>query len=100
MMNQKLAKLLGATYPLIQAPMAGGPTTPALVAAVSNAGAIGSIGAGYMTPEALTAAMSEVRRITDKPFAVNLFVPQDYVRDREREADVNNSLADIRQELG
>lgn len=79
--------------------MAGGPTTPALVAAVSGAGAIGSIGAGYMTPEALTSAMAAVRETTNKPFAVNLFVPQDYVRDRKREADVNDALADIRQEL-
>ncbi len=43
-------KWLGIESPIIQAPMAGGITTPELVAAVSNAGGLGSLGAGYMSP--------------------------------------------------
>jgi nitronate monooxygenase len=42
---------LGIKHPIIQAPMAGGPSTPELVAAVSNAGALGSLGSAYSTPE-------------------------------------------------
>lgn len=53
--------------------MAGGTSTPALVAAVSNAGGLGSLGAGYMTPDAIEKAIAEIQRLTDRPFAVNLF---------------------------
>lgn len=60
---------------IIQAPMAGGPTTPALVAAVAEAGALGGLGAAYLTPAQIAADCAEIRRRTDRPFAVNLFVP-------------------------
>jgi nitronate monooxygenase len=56
--------------------MAGGPSTPELVAAVSNAGGLGSLGAGYMAPDAIRSAIRRIRQLTDKPFAVNLFVPE------------------------
>ncbi|PWV58377.1 NAD(P)H-dependent flavin oxidoreductase [Plasticicumulans acidivorans] len=68
-----LNQLLRTTYPLIQAPMAGGPGTPALIAAVADAGGLGSLAAGYLSPEALRMAIAEVRALTDRPFAVNLF---------------------------
>ncbi len=48
-----LCELLGTRLPIIQAPMAGGITTPALVAAASNAGALGSFGFAYTQPEAI-----------------------------------------------
>jgi len=66
---------LGLRFPLIQAPMAGGVTTPELVAAVSNAGGLGSLGAGYLSAEALGEAVGRVRELSDQPFLVNLFVP-------------------------
>lgn len=44
---------LGISHPILQAPMAGGTTTPELVAAISNAGALGSLGAAYLSPEQL-----------------------------------------------
>jgi nitronate monooxygenase len=65
--------MMGVEHAIILAPMAGGISTPALVAAVSNAGGLGSLGAGYMTPDAITKAIAEIRERTDKPFAVNLF---------------------------
>jgi nitronate monooxygenase len=68
-----LLRRLGVELPIIQAPMGGGPSTPALVAAVSNAGALGSLGAPYLTPEQILNAVRQVRTLTDKPFAVNLF---------------------------
>lgn len=63
-----------ARLPLVQAPMAG-VTTPELVAAVSNAGALGSLGAGYLSAEQLSGQLRQIRERTDQPFGVNLFVP-------------------------
>ncbi|MEN1966794.1 nitronate monooxygenase family protein [Lentibacillus sp. N15] len=68
-----IADKLSIQYPVIQAGMAGGITTPKLVAAVANAGALGTIGAGYMSATALKNAIHQVKQLTDKPFAVNLF---------------------------
>jgi nitronate monooxygenase len=68
-----LARRLGTELPIVQAPMGGGPSTPELVAAVSNAGGLGSLGAPYLTPEQILDAVRRVRALTDKPFAVNLF---------------------------
>lgn len=53
--------------------MAGGFTTPELVAAVSNAGGLGSLGGAYLSPSQLAEAIEAVRRLTDRPFNVNLF---------------------------
>jgi nitronate monooxygenase len=64
---------LGIEHPIIQAPMAGGPSTPELVAAVSNAGALGSLGSAYSTPEQIAADIKQIRALTDNPFNVNLF---------------------------
>lgn len=66
---------LGLRYPIIQAPMAVGLVPPRMVAAVSNAGGLGMLAAGYMTPEPLRAQIREVKSLTDRPFGVNLFVP-------------------------
>jgi nitronate monooxygenase len=70
-----LARRLGLRVPIIQAPMAGGPSTPRLAAAVSAAGGLGSVAGAMLTPEAMRAAIAEVRALTDAPFAVNLFAP-------------------------
>lgn len=72
--NNRIAKWLNIKFPLFQAPMAGGATTPELVAAVANAGGLGSLGAGYMTPDEIKKAIQEIRKLTDQPFSVNLFV--------------------------
>jgi nitronate monooxygenase len=55
--------------------MAGGGDTPKLVAAVSNAGGLGSFGAAYLTPEQIAQYGREVRTLTERPFGVNLFAP-------------------------
>jgi nitronate monooxygenase len=62
-------------HPIVQAPMAGGPSTPELAAAVSNAGALGFVAAGYLTPDAVRAQIDETRGLTDRPFGVNIFSP-------------------------
>jgi nitronate monooxygenase len=71
-MNDLLTKL-GIRLPIIQAPMGGGPSTPELVAAVSNAGGLGSLAAAYLTPEQIARDIAQVRHLTDRPFNVNLF---------------------------
>jgi len=60
--------------PIVQAPMAGGTDSPALAAAVSTAGGLGSLGCAYLAPAELEAAAAAVRRLTPRPFALNLFV--------------------------
>jgi nitronate monooxygenase len=61
--------------PVIVAPMAGGPSTPELAAAGSNAGGLGFVPAGYLTAEAFAERITAMRRLTTGPIAVNLFVP-------------------------
>lgn len=71
-----LTRALGIAHPIIQAPMGGANTTPPeLVAAVSEAGALGFIGAAYMSPEEIERTAAEVRARTSRPFAINLFAP-------------------------
>src|SRR3954470_2992693 len=62
-------------HPIIQAPLAGGPSTPALAAAVCEAGGLGFLGAGYKSPGAVREDLDELRRRTERPFGVNLFAP-------------------------
>lgn len=60
--------------PIIQGPMAGGANTPAMVAAVSDAGALGSIGAAMITPDALRNQVADIRSRSSRPFLLNFFV--------------------------
>ncbi len=61
--------------PIVQAPMAGGISTPALAAAVCDAGGLGFLAAGYRTPDAVADEVAELRSLTDRPFGLNLFAP-------------------------
>jgi nitronate monooxygenase len=71
-----LTRLLGIRLPIVAAPMAGGPSTPQLAAAVSAAGGLGSVAGAMLGPDELRAAIGQTRALTDRPFAVNLFAPQ------------------------
>jgi len=73
MNNPELLARLNIELPIIQGPMAGGPSTPELIAAVSNSGGLGSLGAGYLTPGQITETIRQIRTLTSKPFQVNLF---------------------------
>lgn len=64
----------GMSIPLVAAPMAGGPTTPAMVSAASRAGGLGMFAAGYKTVEAVEAGLKQVRT-EGIPFGINLFAP-------------------------
>lgn len=74
-MQTVLTKRLHLEHPIIQAPMAGGGDTPDLVAAVSNSGGIGFLGAAYCTPEQVLELSLGVRQKTSRPFGLNLFAP-------------------------
>jgi nitronate monooxygenase len=68
--------LLGTLrVPIVQAPLAGGASTPALTAAVVEAGGFGFVAAGYRTRDQLRDDIAAVRSLTGEPFGVNLFVP-------------------------
>jgi len=70
-------------HPIVLAPMAGGPSTPELAVAVTEAGGLGFVAAGYRTAEALRGEIDAVRAATDAPFGVNVFLPGQPARDRE-----------------
>ncbi len=93
-------ELLGIELPIVLAPLAGGPSTPELAAAVSNAGALGSLGQGYATPGRIRDDIRALRRATDRPFAVNLFAPEVVEVDVEAIGRAIEVLAPYREELG
>jgi nitronate monooxygenase len=74
-MTSSLLKLLGIDLPIVQAPMAG-VSSPEMAAAVSNAGALGSIGVGATDAEGARRMIAAVRARTDRPFNVNVFCHQ------------------------
>lgn len=81
--------------PIIGAPMAGGPSTPELVGAVGAAGGLGFLAAGYLSTDALAEQIEVTRAGTDRPFGVNLFVPQRVEVDADRFATYRRELEPI-----
>ena len=63
------------SVPIVLAPLAGGASTPELTAAVSNAGGLGFLAAGYLTAPALKERIDQARALTGGPLGVNVFVP-------------------------
>lgn len=76
-------------FPIIQGPMAGGASSTALVAAVSNAGGLGSFAASLLTPSTLRDEVAIIRSLTDQPFLINLFVQETPSPSNE---EVNNAV--------
>lgn len=86
-----LTQTLGLDHPILQAPMGGANLTPpALVSAVSNAGALGFMGASAMSPAQITTESRAVRERTSRPFGINLFAPTPTA---PLPADVSDTLA-------
>ena len=73
--------LEGLALPIVQAPMAGGPSTPELAAAVNRGGGLGFLAAGYLTAQRLADDIETLLGLTGKPFGVNLFVGGDDAAD-------------------
>jgi nitronate monooxygenase len=90
---------MGIQHPFVLAPMAGGPSTPALCAAVSEAGGLGSYGGAYLTPAKLREEIRAIRAATSRPFAVNLFADDGVSADEATLAAAQRALARYRAEL-
>ncbi|MBD9731547.1 nitronate monooxygenase [Streptomyces sp. SID8111] len=73
-MSSALTDLL--PHPIVQAPMAGGVAVPRLAAAVSEAGGLGFLAAGYKTADGMYQEIKQLRGLTGLPFGINLFMPQ------------------------
>ncbi len=92
---------LGALrVPIVQAPMAGGPSTPELAAAVSNTGGLGFLAAGYRSADSVRADVLRTRELTSRPFGVNLFLLTEAAIDADRLAAYAGELADEAQRRG
>jgi len=81
------------TVPVVGAPLAGGPSTPALAAAVCEAGGLGFVAAGYKHASDVAADIEDVRRATERPFGVNVFFPARLGVDEEAVARYAERLA-------
>ena len=89
--------------PIVLAPLAGGPATPELTAAVSNGGGFGFLAAGYLAASALAERLERTRTLTGAPIGVNLFVPGTPAPPRAVDAYAARVADDARQagvELG
>ncbi len=86
-------------HPLVLAPMAGGPSTPALCAAVSEAGGLGSHGGAYLPPAKLREEIRAIRALTSRPFAVNLFADEGVTAEERRLRAAQDAVAKYRTEL-
>lgn len=94
-----LCRLLGITYPLVQAPMAG-ISTPELAAAVSEAGGLGSVAVGAVDVAAARAMIRAIKALTDRPFNVNVFCHAPAPADTAKEAAWLIRLAPYFAEFG
>ena len=86
--------------PVLAAPMAGGPSTPALAAAVSAAGGLGFLAAGYKTAEQAAADLDAARAATSEPLGLNLFVVSPYEPDLDAIEAYRRALAAESARLG
>ena len=97
--ENRLTAKLEIDYPLIQGPL-GGLSSQKLTAAVSNFGGLGSFGAHGLSPEAIKEMIAEIRSLTSKPFAMNLWISME--DEGARTSDVNafiRSLAPLAAHL-
>jgi len=94
--SNRAAHLLGIDYPIIQAPFGGFPSQQ-LTATVSNMGGLGSFGALTLTSSAIREVVGELRSLTDKPFAINLWVS---TSDREASHIRAETIEQTIRELG
>jgi nitronate monooxygenase len=80
--------------PIVQAPLAGGPSTPALAAAVSEAGGLGFLAAGYKHADAVRADLDALRERTARPFGLNVFAPPAGAADADAVRSYASTLCD------
>ena len=93
--ENRLTAKLGIDYPIIQGPL-GGLSSQKLTAAVSNFGGLGSFGAHGLSPGAIKDVIAEIRSLTSKPFAMNLWVSMEDEGARTSDENAfNRSLAPL-----
>src|SRR5690349_19626855 len=73
-MGNEIVERLGLKHPIVQGPFGGGVSTAQLVAAVNKAGGLGSFGVYTFSPSEIEKTASDIRVLTDRPFALNLWV--------------------------
>jgi nitronate monooxygenase len=73
--HTRVTDLLGLGFPIVQGPFGGGLSSESLVAAVAEAGGLGSFGAHHLRPDEITALVGRLKGATARPFAVNLWIP-------------------------
>ena len=98
-MAAPLSQTLGIDVPVIQAPI-GSASCPALAAAVSNAGGLGSLPCAMLGPDAMREELAAIRRQTARPFNVNFFCHEPPAPSPEREARWHAALAPYYTEFG
>jgi nitronate monooxygenase len=89
--------------PVVLAPLAGGPSTPELAAAVSNAGGLGFLAAGYLSAADVAGRRRRLTELTSRPFGVNVFVPGpagDVARVRQFAAEIESDVSAAGARLG
>ncbi|MDA0704888.1 MAG: nitronate monooxygenase, partial [Proteobacteria bacterium] len=97
--RKDLTDLLGIEHPILQAPMAGS-TTPALAAAVSNAGGLGALGCASLGVEALREQAGALHAATNRAFNLNFFVHETQEATAEQIRSMSERLAPYFEELG
>ncbi|WP_298726370.1 nitronate monooxygenase [uncultured Ferrovibrio sp.] len=98
-MNE-LCRRLNLQHPILLAPMAGEAAKPALAAAVSKAGGLGSLGCGYMTPKAIRDAIRALRAACERAFNINLFMPLNWAAEPAKVSAYRAALAQAHADLG
>ncbi|WP_352847153.1 nitronate monooxygenase [Mesorhizobium sp. M0199] len=98
-MRTDLLELLGIEHPIIQAPMSG-ITTPELAAAVSNAGALGSLGCGILPAAAIREQLTATQHATNRPINVNFFAHPAPARDDAAAQSMRDRLRGCYEEVG
>ena len=89
--------------PIVLAPLAGGPSTPELAAAVSNAGGLGFLASGYLSAAEMADRCRRTDELTGRPFGVNVFVPGpagDMARVREFATKIEGHVSGVGARLG
>ena len=95
-----MIEIPGVEQPIFLAPLGGGPSTPALAAAVANAGGLGAIAAAYLTPTEIADTIRESRALTRRPLNVNLFTGGYHATTRKDMSPMLAAIAEVHRELG
>ncbi len=81
-------------HPIVGAPLAGGPSTPELAAAVSGAGGLGFLAAGYLSADTVAEQIARVRELTDAPYGLNIFCVEEGAVDTAALTSYADRMAD------